>query len=40
MVIILMISLFILTIIPSDDNSSYEEYCRMECWSRKNYCCN
>ncbi len=34
-----MLLIFIIVLMPGDDNSDFEEYCRNECWSRRNPCC-
>lgn len=40
MAAIFILLLAILTVIPGDDDSAYEEYCNLECRSRKSRCCN
>lgn len=36
-IIIALIGLIVL--IPSNNDSAYREYCRMECWSERKPCC-
>jgi hypothetical protein len=28
-----------IVLLPSDNQSGYNEYCNLECWSRKRPCC-
>lgn len=40
--LIFIIGILLLTtigLIPDDNDSAYEEYCRNECWSRRKPCC-
>ncbi len=37
--VIVMLLLFVLTLIPNENKSAYDEYCRNECWSRRKPCC-
>ena len=39
MTVVIIALICLIVLIPSDNDSAYREYCRMECWSERKPCC-
>jgi len=39
LIIVLLVIIAVIVVVPNKVYDSYDEYCNLECWSRRKPCC-